>query len=738
MAKSFRPTTLILWSLILLTLSAPLDAWALQGVDLIVRFKSGLSEADVDRFLRDRDAERLGEITSLNIAFVNLPDGTSVSDAIEEYRRDADVLYAEENFGNVKASLFPNENNTDEFDQQWGLNYETPLPAIGPSSLTGTEDTDISAPEAWDLSRGSSTTVIAVLDTGVEIEPDNHEDIQNNLWTNPGEIPDNNRDDDGNELDDDVFGWDFVNEDEDVDDDNVSTDPALSSHGTHICGIIGADTNNGVGMAGINWNAQLMILKVLDANGDGTVANIIRAIEYAVDKGAVIINASWGLTSYSQALYDTIEEVGAQGVLVVAAAGNTATVEYPARFNLDNIIAVTATDFNNALADFGTGINAATDVEDVDLGAPGEDILSTFVTGNAPQPNTFGFEDYYWKSGTSQSAAFVTGVAGLLYSLDPGLSIEGLKARILSSAFDDEEPVPDLENSTVAGGRLDALETLNPTNVFIFPYGASVNFDADAPTDETVLFSLIGDVAVDWDTDCVREVGTLDETGLFTAKGPGTCNISATGLLTRSSDIREVAVRIKEIVVDPLEDTILRGGTIAFTATGGTAPYIWYSSNPEVASITRSGALEGITGGSVTVTAIDAKGYFGVSDTINVSRGKKSGNCFIATAAFGSPMEPQVQVLQEFRDRYLMPNAPGKAFVSFYYRVSPPLAQWIAERPMTRAAVRILLMPLVLFGSFMVKSGISWGMLLFGIFAILAGTAGWKRGRSRPTANRGI
>jgi len=732
MAKSFRPANPVLWSLILLTLCAPLNAWALTGVDLIVRFKSGLSEAGVDRFLRDRDAERLGEITSLNIAFVDLPDGASVSDAIEEYREDNDVLYAEENFNNVNASLFPTENNSDEFDQQWGLNYETPLPAIGPSNLTGMEDTDISAPEAWDLSRGSPTTVIAILDTGLEIEPDNHEDIQNNLWTNPGETPDNNRDDDGNELEDDVFGWDFVNEDEDVDDDNVSTNPALSSHGTHICGIIGADTNNGVGIAGINWNAQLMILKVLDSNGDGTVANIIRAIEYAVDKGAVIINASWGLTSYSQALYDTIEEAGAQGVLFVAAAGNTAAVEYPARFNLDNIIAVTATDFTNGLADFGTGISAATDAEDVDLGAPGEDILSTFVTGNAPQPNAFGFEDYYWKSGTSQSAAFVTGVAGLLFSLEPALSVEGLKSRILNSAFDDEEPVPDLENSTVGGGRLDALETLNPTNIFIFPYGASFNFDADAATDQTVRFSLTGDTAVDWDTDCDRDVGTIDGTGLFTAKGQGTCIISATGLRTPVSDIRKVTVRIKEIVVDPLEDTILQGGTITFTATGGTAPYIWYSSNPEVASITRSGNLQGIAGGSVTVTAIDAKGYFGVSDTINVSRGKKSGNCFIATAAFGSPMETQVQVLQEFRDRYLMPNAPGKAFVSFYYRVSPPLAHWIAERPMARAAVRILLVPWVLFGLFMVKSGISWGMLLFGIFAIPAAAAGWKRGRRVP------
>jgi hypothetical protein len=734
-AKRLGPVILAIF--LALPLSMPPKAvWALQNVDMIVRFAAGLSENDVDGFLRDRDAEREGEITGLNIVFVNLPDGASVSDAIEEYRKDADVLYAEENFNNVKASLFPNENNTDEFDQQWGLNYETPLPAIGPSSLTGTEDTDISAPEGWNLSRGSSTTVIAVLDTGVEIEPDNHEDIQLNLWTNPGEIPDNNNDEDGNELDDDVFGWDFVNEDEDVDDDNVSADPALSSHGTHICGIIGADTNNGVGIAGINWNVQLMILKVLDANGDGTVANIIRAIEYAVDKGAVIINASWGLTSYSQALYDTIEEAGAQDVLVVTAAGNTATVEYPARFNLDNIIAVTATDFNNALADFGTGITAATDVEDVDLGAPGEDILSTFVTGNAPQPNAFGFEDYYWKSGTSQSAAFVTGVVGLLYSLDPGLSVEGLKARILSSAFDDEEPVPDLENSTVAGGRLDALETLNPTNIFIFPYGASVNFDADAPTDETVLFSLIGDVAVDWDTDCAREVGTIDATGLFTAEGPGTCNISATGLFTSASDIREVTVRIKEILVDPLEDTISGGGTIAFTATGGTAPYIWYSSNPEVASITRSGALEGVSSGSVTVTAIDAKGYFGVSDSITVARGKKSGNCFIATVAFGSPMAAQVRTLQAFRDRYLMTNPPGRAFVRLYYRVSPALADRIETRPTLRAAVRIGLAPCVLLASMMVKSGVSWVAVLLMLSGITAALAGWRIKAKRNVPHR--
>ncbi|MDX1764025.1 MAG: S8 family serine peptidase [bacterium] len=726
MANYFRPMILTLWSLILLILTAPPAAWGLQNVDLIVRFKAGLSEANIDRFLRDRDAERLGEITSLNMAFVDLADGTLVSDAIADYRQDSDVLYAESN-DTITTASFPNEDPSDEFDQQWGLNYEIPLPAIGSTPTTGTEDTDINAPVAWDSSTGSAATVIALLDTGIDLD---HEDLQDNLWINTGEIPNNNQDDDNNDFEDDENGWNFVNETEDIQDDHLPGGSDVGSHGTHIAGIIGADTNNSLGIAGINWNVQLMILKVLDANGTGTVADAIRAIEYALDQGAAIINASWRLTTYSQALYDTLEDAGNRNVAVVAAAAeNGGTVTYPARFNLHNIISVTASDFKGS---FAAGIGAAEDTELVDVAAPGLNIFSTVITDEATG-RTGGFSDYYWKSGASQAAAFVTGVMGLMRSRNPALAVDEMKNILLGTAFDVDADPSDLESATVSGGRLDAREALQPTRVYIEPVGATINFDPDASPDQTVQFSLANDSPLDWDDGgCDRDIGNIDNNGLFTVKGPGICTISALGVGTTRSDIRDVDVIIREITVTPSEAMVKLGETLSFSASGGDGPYRWWSSNPEVAFINDAGVLEGVAAGSVTVTAVDAQGYRRTSDSITVSRGKKSGNCFIATAAFGSPMEPQVRVLQDFRDRYLIPNKPGKAFVSLYYRVSPPLAQWIAERPLARAAVRILLIPLVLFGSFMVKSAISWGMLLVSIVAILAGMAGWKRWREAP------
>jgi subtilisin family serine protease len=184
--------------------------------------------------------------------------------------------------------------------------------------------------------------VIAVLDSGVDY---NHPDLFDNMWTNSGEIAGNGLDDDGNGKIDDVRGWDFV----DNDNDPMDSD----DHGTHVAGTAAAVGNNNIGIAGVSWTAKIMPLRFLDAFGSGSVADGIDAIDYAIDKGADIINASYGSYTFSAAERDAISRARTAGILFVAAAGNDSwnndslSKHYPSSYDLDNIIAVAATDQND-------------------------------------------------------------------------------------------------------------------------------------------------------------------------------------------------------------------------------------------------------------------------------------------------------------------------------------------------------------------------------------------------------
>lgn len=259
------------------------------------------------------------------------------------------------------------------------------------------------AAKAWEVSQGSKDIVVAVIDTGIDVK---HEDLKNNLWRNPGETgldaqgrdkATNGIDDDGNGFKDDVYGWNFVSNRPDLTDNH--------GHGTHIAGIIGAEASNGVGIAGISPKVSLMILKYFDPKVPGTdnLRNTIQAIKYAVKMKANIINYSGGGTEFSADERAAIAEAEAQGILFVAAAGNERSNSdkfkyYPADYGLSNIISVTAIDPSTevlASSNYGT--------ETVDLGAPGQNILST-LPGNS----------YGYMTGTSQATAFVTGAAVLV------------------------------------------------------------------------------------------------------------------------------------------------------------------------------------------------------------------------------------------------------------------------------------------------------------------------------------
>ncbi len=298
---------------------------------------------------------------------------------------------------------------------------------------------DTNAPEAWNYTIGSDQILIGLVDSGLHFD---HPDVQNNVFYNDAEIPDDGIDNDNNGYVDDWRGWDFVDAPELSDialgdyteQDNDPTDDI--NHGTHLAGIIGADTNNGLGVCGVCWNIDILIIragfKTIEGLGylqdDDAAASII----YAADMGADVINISWGDQNYSQIIADACHYAYELGSIVVVSSGNTygPGIMYPAQ--LSTTIAVGSVDrfFNRA--------NFSSYGPQLDLLAPGVQIISSYdVTEN---------NLYKEQSGTSMSAPFVSAGIGLLLSVEPGLNFEQVKTRLTSSCRDIGDSGYDIEH----------------------------------------------------------------------------------------------------------------------------------------------------------------------------------------------------------------------------------------------------------------------------------------------------
>jgi subtilisin family serine protease len=325
----------------------------------------------------------------------------------------------------IRPTAVPNDPS---FTDQWGLRN------TGQSG--GSRGGDIAAVAAWDVTTGSRSVVVAVIDSGFDYT---HPDLAANAWRNPGEVPGDGLDNDGNGFVDDVHGWDFANDDADPMDDD--------GHGTHVAGTIGAVGDNGVGVTGVSWQVSIMGLKFLDAEGSGSISDAIAAISYATRMrrefgvNVVATNNSWGGADRSLALRAAIAEGGAAGILFVTAAGNDGVngdrrANYPANEDLDAVIAVTATNRSNRLPAFATYGPVH-----VDLAAPGAAIRSTVPGGG-----------YATFSGTSMAAPHVTGTIALLATANPAASATAIRGAILSTT----RPLAALAGKTVTGGLLDA------------------------------------------------------------------------------------------------------------------------------------------------------------------------------------------------------------------------------------------------------------------------------------------
>lgn len=401
---------------------------------VLVAFKPSVSRED-----RYRLFEQLGlevDKKALNPYFFRLHlskealgRGATLESTLKALLVDQRVRVAERDWIVTIQQTYPND---PRFNELWGLHN------VGQTG--GTVDADIDAPFAWAQQTGSPSVKVAVIDTGIDYT---HPDLAANCWTNPGEIPGNGIDDDGNGYVDDVRGYDFVNGDGDPMDDH--------SHGTHCAGTIGAKGNNGIGVVGVCWNVSLIGVKFLSAGGSGTTSDAVLAVDYARIVGANVMSNSWGGGGFSQLLLDAILRAESAGILFVAAAGNSASnldgsSFYPASYltNLSTGMAVGASTHNDDRAGFSSyGANT------VHIFAPGENILSTV-------PFALNASGYDVFSGTSMATPHVAGAAALLKAHFAGDSMAQVKLRLMNSA----EAVPALAGLSLSG-RLNAYNSMD-------------------------------------------------------------------------------------------------------------------------------------------------------------------------------------------------------------------------------------------------------------------------------------
>ena len=400
--------------------------------EVLVKFKSGVSLESIESLtsrLNDRVEDRIENISGWTS--IDDLDNADAEAVVAEYSKLPEVEYAEPNFDIfIEAGpLDPILPSDPQFNDQWAL--------ANSGQRGGKQGADISATIAWATTTGTENLVVAVLDTGVDYA---HEDLEKNMWFRPASMEPYHDSDLGTINDE--RGYNAINSDSDPMDDN--------GHGTHCAGIIGAEGENNLGIAGVNWKVKIMPLKFMNAGGSGTTKDAIESINYVIDRKKAgvnvrIISASWGSTQKSRALEDVIRKAYENDILFVAAAGNSTVnndrrPHFPSSYKVPNVVSVAALDRNDELAKFSNW-----GAKSVAVAAPGVEILSTWL-GN----------QYEEKSGTSMATPVVAGVAALILAENPRMSVDDLRKKLMDST----DPIVALKGKTVTGGRINAAKAL--------------------------------------------------------------------------------------------------------------------------------------------------------------------------------------------------------------------------------------------------------------------------------------
>jgi thermitase len=389
---------------------------------VLIKYKAGRAAACRTSILSKYGVKSKKQENQIGVETLPVPAGETVDSFLEILKSDPNVEFAEPN-GIYRAFVDPNDTL---YSSQYYLQE-------------GTTPGSINVEDAWDITTGSTTIVVAVVDTGVTLT---HTDLAANLWTNPsttsisglhGATMEINWDEDLSCSETDISLGP-----EQCDNPNPTDDATGVFHGTHVAGIIAAVTNNNSGIAGIAQNCRIMAVKALNSDGNGSFESIANGILYAVNNGAHVINLSLGGSSGSSTIQAAIDYAIANGIVVVAASGNDAgSVNFPAAY--EPVIAVGATDENDEIADFSSR------GPELDLVAPGVNILSTNQSGTSTE------------DGTSFATPMVAAVAALIRSINPSMSITNITRYI--DFYADDLGAGGFDN-TYGYGRLNAFKAV--------------------------------------------------------------------------------------------------------------------------------------------------------------------------------------------------------------------------------------------------------------------------------------
>ncbi len=382
---------------------------------ILVKFRSSIPDEYIKATINVFQISEYKVIPHINVFKIRVPENFSVDEMLYLMRQHQYVEFAEPDYIAYKT-VTPNDTL---FGYQYALYNEGQY--VGPpGSPQGQASADIKATAAWEETKGSEDILIAIVDTGIEL---NHPDLRNKIESS---------------------GYDFVNSDFEAEDDE--------GHGTFVAGIAAADTNNNEGMAGVAWNCKLLPVKVLDDTGEGLYSWIMEGVIWAVDHDADVVNLSLGGSADSFSLKNAVQYAHQNDVVVAAASGNNGGfVLYPAAYD-DYCLAVAATDYNDhrpSWSNFGSQI---------DVAAPGKWILSTYPTWLTPP----GYIPYGWGDGTSASTPHVSGLAALIKSIKPWLTADEIMYVIKFSADDVNESSNPGKDIFIGYGRINMEKALVP------------------------------------------------------------------------------------------------------------------------------------------------------------------------------------------------------------------------------------------------------------------------------------
>jgi len=453
----------------------------------LIKFKSHVSQKTIDRLFKQIGVEKIKFIKQISVFKIRI-NNLKLFGNFQKILNDK-IIFIEPDY-KIKAFNTPND---PLFPDQKGLE-------------------NINASLAWDMSTGASSVLVAITDTGYSY---NHDELKEQVFVNQKEIPGNGIDDDNNGFIDDWHGWDFAG------DDNDPTDGHM--HGTHVAGIIGAKANNDVGISGVNWNVSILPLQFLTKDGSGDTSDAIDAIVYAADMGARVMNASWGGSQSSQALEDAINYGFEKGMLFVCAAGNDSAnsdlvASYPAGHESPGILSIASSDPDGKLSSF-SNYGATT----VDIVAPGGQILSTVLDNK-----------YGRASGTSMASPMAAGVAALIVSANPALTVLELRNAMLNAV----DINGDFEGVVSSSGHINAQKALAqlqngfqvwPSQITV-AVGKSFQFSAYQ-----------GQGAVKWTVDDDK-IATIDEKGNLKGLSAGEVVVSLTDANGNKATTNKVTV----------------------------------------------------------------------------------------------------------------------------------------------------------------------------------------------------